>query len=491
MSKTAEAASGQSPLIHGLLKSIDASPGFIGLDGAVSAISSLVDGDGNNSDIAAVVLRDPALTAKLLQLTNSGRFARSGSSITTIDQAVAIMGMNNVKSAAAALPSLNSVSNKLQLNQLQAEIVAGFFTGSLAYAITRNNSAFSAQEAQVCGLMQNLGRMMTVFYLYEDIEKSRKLQNEMNITEDEAVLQTMGTSFEDMGDVIAHHWKLPDSICKTLVPDTTTIPPQAAADLMSWLQLCSLFCRRITESLFRLPENQEKYGVADQISFFQRSLKLNEKTTAELIDKCLLETDEALTKMSFPSNVEDSRLLLRKASERAMDMLSSQDTLTKEIKGGSGQSPIEMAKHYMRLMHDHCNFDTTLICLPSGSAGLQVIAGVGKNVGPVSTKIRSVGMKKDIFQAVMSRKADVFVNDVVSSPYAGLIPEWYRESVAAKSFVLLSIASEDKLVCLIYGDYVKPVDAQPPELKAPIMAEWRTNLMNVIRYGPKGRPDNA
>jgi eukaryotic-like serine/threonine-protein kinase len=477
MNQASVVESGQKSVISALLKRMDASPGFIGLDGAVSKIRDLVDGDGGNSDISAAVLHDPALTAKLLQLTNSSRFARSGSSISTIDQAVAILGMNNVKSSAESLASLNSVSNKSQLNQLQAEIVAGFFTGRLAAAITRANSSYNAQEAQVCGLLQNLGRMMSLYFLYEDIERSRKLQNELNITENEAVLQTMGVSFEEIGMAIEQHWNLPDSLTKTLMADTLITPPPPAADAMSWLQL------------FRLPENQEKFGVADQISFFQRCLKLNEKTTLELIDKCLLETDQMLGAMSFSCNLEDARALLRKASERAMDMLSSQDTLTKQIKGGGGESPIEMAKHYMRLMHDHCSFDTTLICLPSGSAGLQVIAGVGKNVGPVSLKIRSVGMKKDIFQAVMGRKADVFINDVVSSPYAALIPAWYQEAVPAKSFTLLSLASDDKLIGLIYGDYLKPVATLPPEIKHPNMLEWRENLINILKYGPKGKPD--
>ena len=329
-----------------------------------------------------------------------------------------------------------------------------------------------------------------MYHFYEAIQRSRKLQNEQNITQDEAVLQTLGVSFEEIGASIAQHWNLPDSLQNALAPDTTMLPPSAAAaDIMSWLQMCSLFCRRTTEVLFRLPENQQSIGLSDQISFFQKSLKLNERSTLELINKCLLETDEILASMNFPGNVEEARSVLRKSSERAMDLLSSQDTLTKEMKDGSGQSPIETVKHYMRLIHDHCHFDSTVICLPSGSAGLQVIAGVGKNVNSVAMKIRGVGMKKDIFQAVMSRKADVFIGDLDNTPYAALIPAWYSETVSAKSFVLLSLASDDKLVALIYCDYAKPVATLPPEVKDESMKEWREKLLEVLKYGPKGKPN--
>ena len=140
-----------------------------------------------------------------------------------------------------------------------------------------------------------------------------------------------------------------------------------------------------------------------------------------MIEKCLGETDEILAEMTFPSNVEDARHLLRKASERSTDMLSAQDSLVKANKEG-GQTPIELVKHLMRLIHSHCDFDCTLICLPTGP-GLTAIAGVGRNAGQLTTKFRSGGIKKDIFQLIMERKTDTFVPDVKLPTYANLNPE--------------------------------------------------------------------
>ena len=476
----------QSAIVNSLLKKMDDCPGFASLGGAVQTIVSLVDNDGDNREIVAAIMRDPALTAKLLNIANSSRYARGAGNVSTIDQVLAILGLNTVKSVALSLALLNSLSNKPQSNQLHAEIVAGFFSGSLAAQITRSyGSSYSVQEAQICGLMQNLGRMMAIFYLYEDIERSRNLQIEKNLAENEAVKQTLGVSFEEIGAAIAHHWGLPVSLQGSLAPDTVqTPPPQAAANAMAWYQLCSLFCRRETEILFRLPESREKIETPKCADFFQKALRLNGKEVLEMIEKCLLETDAVLAEMAFPGNVEDARKLLQKASERSTDMLSARDSLVQENKDG-GQTPIELVKQLMRHIHAHCNFDCTLICVPAGS-GLTAIAGVGRNAGQLTTKFRSGGVTKDIFQVVMERKADTFVPDVKMPTYVSLIPSWYNEVVGAKSFAMLPLVSEGKLIGLIYGDYSKPHAVPPAEIKDGNMLEWRTKLVQTLKSGPKG-----
>lgn len=482
MGKVAE--KNQPLIVEKLLAKMDVSPGFAGLGGTVQAITRLVDNDGSNHAIVTAILRDPALTATLLHVANSSHNhnARGGGNVSTIDQVLPVLGLNMVKSVALSLALLNSLSNKPQSNQLHAEIVAGFFCGSLAAEITRYyGPAYSVQEAQVCGLMQNLGRMMSLFYLYEDIARSRKLQTDKNITENEAVKQTLGVSFEDIGAAIARHWDLPDVLENSLAPDTVEETPSPSANALAWHKLCSLFCRRITEALFRLPESREKIEISKCIDFFQPSLNLKSKDVPELIEECLRVTDATLASMAFPGNVEDARQLLRKSSERATDMLSAKDSLVKKEKG---QTPIEVAKHLMRLIHDHCGFDCTLICLPSGSSGLVAIAGVGRNAGMLTTKFRSSGITLDIFQVIMDRKSDTFVADVDLPAYGGLIPKWYFEFVKAKSFVMLPLLSEGKLLGLIYGDYTTQQANAPKGMNEGDMKEWRTQLTQML----KGKP---
>lgn len=477
----------EQPAIDRLLKKMDASPGFTGSSEVAQAVCRLIDDDGSNSKIAAAVLRDPALTAKLLNLANSDRYPRGAGNVSTIDQVLALLGMNTVKTVALSLATLSSLPNKQQSNQLHAEIVAAIFTGNFAAEVTRTYGAsYGVQQAQICGLMQNLGRVMSIFHSYEDIERSRKFQIEKNLPENEAVKQILGVSFEEMGAAIALHWALPDTLKNSLVPVAVDLPPnEAVNNAMAWHQLCSLFCRRVTNVVFRLPENAGRTEIPSCVDFFQKALRLNGKEALELIEGCLRETESALAAMNFSGNVEDARNLLRKASERSTDMLSAEDSLVKKEKG---HSPIEKVKHLMRLIHDHCSFDCTLICLQSGS-GLAAIAGVGRNAGLLTTKFRSGGVHKDIFQVIMEKKKDTYIADVNAPSYASLVPKWYHEFVKAKSCVALPLVSEGKVLGMIYGDYLKQQDSAPSELADGIIQEWRAELILTLKYGPKGSPN--
>jgi hypothetical protein len=333
--------------------------------------------------------------------------------------------------------------------------------------------------------MQNMGRMMSIFYLYEDLERSSTLQTDKNITENEAIFQTIGVSFEDIGYFIVRHWGLPDVLQNSLAPDSLKSPPTAALNAEAWYPLCALFCRRITDVIFRLPENREKIETINCIDFFTRPLRIREKEVLELIEKCKLDTDNILAGMTFPSDVADACNQLRKASEQALDTLSSHDTLVKDKNAAGGQTPIEIIKHTMRLIHSHYSFDCTLICLPASTSGLLAIAGVGRNAAQLTTKFRSSGTKQDIFQLIMARRADTFVSDISLPKYGGLIPEWYATVVGAKAFVMLPLLHEGKLIGMIYGDYTKPQLTPPTGLSDGVMLEWRNKLINAIQGSKK------
>lgn len=472
-------------IVAKLLERMDKTPGFAGLGASVQVISQLGEDDaGGSRGITATILRDAALTAKLLRLANSSRNARGGRNVSTIDQAIVILGLNTVKSVALSLALLGSLSNKPQSKQLHAEIVAAYFCGSLAGEITRLNAPrFSAQEAQVCGLMQNLGRMMATYYLYEDIEASRSYQNENNLPEDEAVHAVLGMSFADIGAAIAAHWCLPDVLQQSLLPNVGKAPPRSVPNAIGWHQVNSLFSRRITDILFRLPENREKVEISREVEFFRTALHLKDDEVREWIERSVEETDALLAEISFPCNMEQARNLLRKASERVTDLLSAEDSLTKDRNSVAGRKPIEIIQQVLRLIHDRYNFDRTLLCLPDGANRLVAIAGVGRNASQVAAKFRCHGPKLDIFRVIMAKKLDMYIADVQTPAYAKLLPEWYAELVGARAFQAISLLHGGQLVGMLYGDFSEAPSSPPQRLAEGEMKDWRNQLIVALQAG--------
>jgi HD-like signal output (HDOD) protein len=470
-----------------LLNLIDTNPGFAGLGASIQTISRLTDAeDGGTQEITAAILRDAALTAKLLRLSNSSRNARGGRNVSTVDQAIAILGLNTVKSVALSLALLDTLSHKPQSRQLHAEIVAAYYCGSLAAEITRLYAArYGAQEAQVCGLMQNLGRMMALYHLYEEIERSRALQAEKNLTEEDAILQTLGISFEDIGAAIAQHWNLPDVLQQSMATKVGKAPPRVASSSISWHQLCALFARHITDALFRLPESREKIEIHNDIEFFRGALHLKDIEVHECIEKTLVETDRLLGELGFPCNVEEARTLLRKASERVLDLLSSQDSLTKEGKLVEGKTPVEIFQQTLHHFHDKFGFDRTLLCLPDGSSGLVAIAGVGRNASQIAARFRCVGAKPDIFRIVLTKKVDMYIADAQAPSFASYIPDWYPGLVGARSFMLLPLVHEGQALGLLYGDYAELHPNAPQGISSQEdVKAWRAQLQSALQTKP-------
>jgi HD-like signal output (HDOD) protein len=475
-----------SGIIATLLARMEKDPGFAGLGSSVQTISRLGDDDDEPRDVSSVILRDAALTARLLRLSNSSRNARGGRNVSTIDQAIAILGLNTVKSVALSLALLGSMSNKPQSKQLHAEIVAAYFCGTLACEITRLNSPrYSAQEAQVCGLMQNLGRMMATYYMFEDIEASRVYQSEHNVSEDEAILATLGMGFEAIGAAIVRHWSLPDVLQNSLAPMDAKGPPRSVANALGWHQMCSQFSRRITDILFRMPEGRERIEVSREIETFRLVLKLKEDEVREWIEKSITDTDALLSELSFPCGIEQARVLLRKASERVTDLLSADDSLTKSRNAVGGRTPIEIIQHVLRLIHDKYGFDRTLICLPDGPNRLMAIAGVGRSATQIAGKFRCQGPKVDIFRVIAAKKLDMFIGDVSSPVYAKLMPDWYAELIDAQAFQVLSLVSEGNVVGVLYGDFSTRPAAPPKDLAVGDMKSWRTQLVVALLAGAK------
>jgi HD-like signal output (HDOD) protein len=474
----------RNPVLQRLLELIEKSPGFVGLGSSVRVISLLSEAeDGGTREITSAILRDAALTARLLRLANGGGQARSGRNVSTIDQAIVILGLNTVKSVVLSLSLHDAMASSPQARQLNAEIVAAFFCGTLCAEITRvNGGRYNVQEAQVCGLMQNLGRMMAIHHLYPDIERAHQVQAERNLIEDDAVVDVLGMSYADLGAGIARHWHLPDVLQQSLSAAKAKSPPRNANTALEWHQCCGLFARCITDVLFRLPENREAVELRNEIEYFRNALRLRDQEVQEWIDKALADTDRALAELGFPCSVEQARVLLRKASERVMSLLSAQDSLNRERPQMEGRKPIEVCQQVLRQFHDHFGFERSFLCLPDGSSGLVAIAGVGRNASQTAQRFRCIGARPDIFRIVFNKKSDLFIADAQAEAYAKFLPDWYVDVVGARSIMLLTVVADDAPIALLYGDYgSRPAQVPQTLIGAPCVAEWRALLGAVLQ----------
>lgn len=470
-----------APVIEKLLGLIDADPGFAGVAASLAIVAQADDDTAAATRrFTLAILRDAALTTQLMRHANGS--GRAGHSVSTVDKAIAILGMDKVRAIAstlAAIDSIGTLADTTQAENLQAELVAANFCGMLAAGLTRTNAArLKPQESQVCGLLQNIGRVLAGYYLYDDIVRCHALQAEQNLTEDEAVVRTLGVSFDQLGAAVSQHWKFPDVVQKSLDTGLDKIPARPLASTLEWHQYCANFARRITDVLFRRPEHQAKSMVAAEINAFRNMLHLKEIEVIDLIDRSVIALNVSLAGSSTVARASER---LRKSSERVTDWLSPQDSLTKNSGGDPRKTRVEVIYQILRGIHDEFDFDMTLLCVPNGTTELVAISGVGRNANQIISRFRCGGAKQDLFRSVAAKAMGLYVGDVRGGQYAKYIPAWYSNLVGAQSLYIMSLMYDGEQLGIVYGDFTVRKDVAPDHLDGEKMRQWRRELIAALR----------
>ena len=177
------------------------------------------DPDTSAFDVANTISDDPALTAKVLRLTNSA-FYGVPRTVTTVKQAIVILGLEVVKPLVTSASVLEMFSHR---EKPDAEYLDYFWRHSLAAAIvariiSRENQIPSLPEAAVAfsaGLLHDIGKLIIVSELKEaHLEIKEALERNQALSEYGAEMTVLGFSHAEIGASLCVEWNLPEAICR-------------------------------------------------------------------------------------------------------------------------------------------------------------------------------------------------------------------------------------------------------------------------------------
>mgnify|MGYP001458537022 CR=1 FL=1 len=165
------------------------------------------------SDVARILSEDPAMSVKVLKLTNSAFYGLSRE-VDSVKHAVMIIGLEAVKNLVLSA----SVLNMFKANDSNREYHERFWRHSLAAAFGariiakrfKNGRAFNPDPAFSSGLIHDIGKM--VFCCFMPREHQMILDYKKNypeITEIEAEVAVLGFNHAQLGRQLAIAWKLP------------------------------------------------------------------------------------------------------------------------------------------------------------------------------------------------------------------------------------------------------------------------------------------
>ena len=201
----------------------------------------LSDPSSTIEEAAAVIGKDPSLTAKLLKLVNSAFYARtlrvSGSlpqtSVDTPTRAVMLLGLNQLSTLAmgvSVLPLFRDIpADCVDLRQYWQHSVG---VGLVAKILAARLGDPSPERYFVAGLLHDIGRLVLYKRIPDTSAEGLARAVESNRLLVEVERETLGFDHAQLGGMLLRKWRFPESLEQAVWrhhdPMTADVPQEAA-----------------------------------------------------------------------------------------------------------------------------------------------------------------------------------------------------------------------------------------------------------------------
>jgi len=175
------------------------------------------DETSDMDDIAKIIKKDPALTAKIISMANSAFFGFSRN-ISTLEQAIInVLGLDLVKAFSLSL-AMSSVFDpeKCANFDLKRYWASAFITAELASGFTNHIDSkqnMDPNQLYLYGLLHNIGILVLANRfpnIMSELFHTAKINKEKRLIEYEK--ETIDFNHHDAGAWLGHKWKLPYEI---------------------------------------------------------------------------------------------------------------------------------------------------------------------------------------------------------------------------------------------------------------------------------------
>ncbi len=234
-----------------LIKRIAQNPDFPAFARTVQEAYRLTDDElASANDLSALILRDPALTHRILRLANAAHYRHLGGQINTVTRAVTVLGFEEVRLAALALSLFEQIESKRHSRLLQSRFLQALYQAFLAQDLARELGGLSAEEMFLCALFQDFGALLVYRHAPEHLAEIERARREEGLDEDTAIQKVVGVLPVALARDVCRQWGLPESARRFLTTarasgKITRLTPEARA-----LRLAQL-ARRSAEVIAR------------------------------------------------------------------------------------------------------------------------------------------------------------------------------------------------------------------------------------------------
>ncbi len=537
---------GRQSTLDFLLRRMRHKSDFPALSDSVSAINRLTNSDRESiNKLSNTILKDYALTNKILRLVNSAFYRQSGGgNISTVSRAVIVLGFDAIRNIAITVLLFEHLKDKNNARELKEGFLRANLAGLLARDTGQKLGWRDSEEVFICALFHGLGQLLTQFYFPEELETIRVLMQQKKLNEDAAAMQVLGMTLEDLGIGIARNWGFPTSIVNSM-RKLADGPVRKGNTPEETMRVVAGFANELCEMIAGVPPEGRAKAIAALGERFADSVPLSGKQLVGVVEKSSTELDKVaailhvnltqspfarqlkgfVTQLVAESDTTKSPATAQEKTARAVDSLGS--TLEATVLHGAmeaeattltgdalddededdGQSGVDveavltagiqdisnalvedvslndLLRIILETMYRAAGFKRVLLCLRDAKAGQMVGRfGFGPDAVDVAKQFRfPLAFSPDVFHLATSKGVDILISDIDDPKIADKIPRWYRERISAKTFVIFPLTLKGNPVAMIYCDKDRAGSINIPEKELQLMKTLRNQAVLAIK----------
>ncbi|MGF6936558.1 HD-like signal output (HDOD) protein [Paraburkholderia sp. UCT70] len=425
-----------------------------------TTMAAVTNDDLDFTGLVQVVLSDFALTQKVLRLANSAMYMAFGGNITTVSRALMVLGMDAVGHLVVGLKIVDHfhqsaprrIDAKLELNRT-------LLSGCVARKLTERGDLRAGEEAVVCTLMRQIGKLLVVFYLDTEWDQIRR-HIDGGALETDACVLVLGVTFDEIGAEAAVRWRLPDTIRSGMGefdPEDVTQPRQ-----VQWLRAITNYSTAVADVLTQqnMPEGEREARIGELAHEYSSALNTDPEV--------LLQMSVALSREDGGDSVMREIVELRaNADAIAREALTPEARIeigVKDLRGLPEGSPLAPALAMAaETVLAALGFSRTVVYVKHSSGAFKARLGFGPKIDAALPRLSfNTAFEPDVFHLAIANSVGIFIENARDPKMVARLPEWFRRSFDdARAFVLLPIVDEtDQTVALLYGDWSHTQEAR-------------------------------
>jgi HD-like signal output (HDOD) protein/GAF domain-containing protein len=467
-------------------------------------------------DLAKIILKDFSLTNKLLRVVNSALYGTLSGKVTTISKAVFLLGFDKVRMISAALMVYDHLQNKTQAAELKEMAVASFMSGVMAMRVVETIRRGEREEAFICAMLHNLGKMLVVCYLPEEYEEIKSHLAREGADEGRASKAVLGVSYSELGMAVSRSWNFPDKIVRSMEypPAGVLSAPKTEQEI---LRNISSYSNEMLDAVLEARDEDRGEVLSDLSKRYHNSISLPVEQMETLIDETVKRVNDFTGVVRADRTMETLKKKLVRARQgqtpESPEAAGAEQPHGRSVAAGSGPAASgrpgpsgeqqvailasgiheihEVMKSgrnlsdviYMIIetMYRGCDFTRVIFCLRDATkTKMMGRFGLGEQADELVRHFEfRIGKSADIFNIAISQAKGIVIDDATAPTILKNLPEWYRSRISAPSFLIYPLVFKGGCIGLFYADR-KEKGAMLTDVQRSRMEELRGMAVDAI-----------